>query len=169
MYSLNVPVPGDVAELAGELRPQLLGFETVRDRHTLVLKRLGDLDHGSFPPVEKAVRRALDGAPAVEAAVTGIDSFDDPVSGSAPVVYLGVESPGLVRLHRQLTDVVAPVEGIEGADYIPHITLARGGGRDGPVARLIDTDIEPVRWTVTRLEFWDHHRAEPAGRISLPR
>ena len=90
MYSLNVPIPGGVAELAAELRPRLLGFETVRDRHTLVLKRLGDHDHASFAAVEKAARRALDGAPAVEAAVTRIDSFDDPASGPAPVVFLAV-------------------------------------------------------------------------------
>lgn len=168
MYSLNVPVPGAIAELAGQLRPRLLGFETVRDRQTLVLKRLGDLDHASFPPVEKAVRRALDGAPSVEAAVTGIEVFREPISGPAPVVYLAVDSPGLVRLHHRLADVVDPVEGLEGPDYVPHITLARGGDPEVDVDRLLDVEIDPVSWTVTRLEFWDATHEQPAGKIALP-
>ena len=59
--------------------------------------------------------------------------------------------------------------GIEGPDYVPHITLARGGGPDAPMDRVVDAEIEPVRWTVTRLEFWDADREEMAGRLSLPR
>lgn len=167
MYSLNVPIPGRVARIAADLHPQLTGFDRVRDRHTLVLKRLGDLDHATFPSIEKAVRQALAGAPAVEAAVTGIAAFREPVSGPAPVVYLAVESPGLRDLHRRLLDVVDPVEGLEGPDYVPHITLARGGG-PGDLERLLDTEIEGVSWSVNRLEFWDADRDERAGRLSLP-
>lgn len=168
MFSLNVPVPGEVAELAVDLRPRLLEFDSTRDRHTLVLKRLGDPEPGGVPALEKAVRRALEGAPTVEARVTGIDAFREPESGPAPVVYLAVESPGLIDLHHRLIDVVDPVEGIEGPAYTPHITLARGGATEATVQRLVDTSIDPVTWTVTGLEFWDSERAERAGRLSLP-
>lgn len=169
MYSLNVPVPGTVAGLAADLRPRLLGFDRIRDRHTLVLKRLGELDRPSFSRMEKAVRRALEGAPAVEARVTGIDVFREPASGPAPVVYLAVESPGLVALHGRLADVVDPVEGMEGSDYVPHITLARGGADEGTLERVLATDVDPITWTVTSLEFWAADRAERAGILSLPR
>lgn len=167
MYSLNVPVPGQVARLATDLRPRLTGFDRVRDRHTLVLKRLGDIDGATFSSVEKSVRQALDGAPAVEAAVTGVDAFQEPVNGPAPVVYLSVESPGLLDLHRRLLAVVDPVDGLEGPDYVPHVTLARGGDSVA-LERVLQTSIEPVSWTVTSLEFWDAGRDERAGRLSLP-
>lgn len=168
MYSVNVPVPGPVAEVAADLRPRLLGFQRIRDRHTLVLKRLGEREPAGVPPIEKAVRRALDGAPAVEARVTGIDIFREPASGPAPVLYLAIDSPGLLDLHDRLLDVVDPVEGIEGPAYTPHITLARGGVTEDEVQQLVDTPLEPVTWTVTRLELWDAARAEPAGRFTLP-
>lgn len=169
MYSLNVPVPGPVAQVAGDLRPRLLAFDRVRDRYTLVLKRLGDLDHASYPRVEKAVRRALGGAPAVEARVTGTDVFREPADGPGPVVYLAVESPGLIDLHERLLAVVDPVEGVEGPDYVPHITLARGGADEAALERVLDATVSPVAWTVSTLEFWDANRGERAGRLSLPR
>ena len=167
MYSLNVPIPGQVARIATDLRPRLTGFDRVRDRHTLVLKRLGDLDHATFPPIEKAVRQALVGTPAVEAAVAGIDAFREPATGPAPVVYLAVESPGLLDMHHRLGQVVDPIEGLEGPNYVPHITLARGG-EPGVLDRIVETPVEGVSWTVTALEFWDAGRGERAGRISLP-
>jgi 2'-5' RNA ligase len=167
VYSLNVPIPGQVARVAADLRPRLTGFDRIRDRHTLVLKRLGDLDHATFSSMEKAVRQVLDGAPAVEAAVTGIDAFQEPVTGPAPVVYLAVDSPGLFDLHRRLLEVVDPVAGLEGPDYVPHVTLARGGDSVA-LERVLQPSIEPVSWTVTTLEFWDAGRNERAGRLSLP-
>ena len=165
--SLNVPVPGRISAIANDLRPTLAGFETVRDRHSLVLKRLSEADPGGL---ETRVRQALAGAPAVEARVSGIDAFEEPWAGPGPVVYLAVESPGLLEVHRRLCETFGAVEGIEGDGYVPHVTLARGGGAEAEdaVDRLLSTDIEPVTWTVGELVFWDARYDEVVGRVSLP-
>ncbi|WP_247003930.1 2'-5' RNA ligase family protein [Halosolutus gelatinilyticus] len=165
MYSVNVPVPGRVRELADALYPELLGFDRVREDHSCLLKRLGDADHVSR--LQHRAHRALEGSPAVEAEITGIDYFDDPPLGSAPVVYLAVESPGLERIHANLAETFDAVDGLEGSDYVPHVTLARGG--DSEVARrLADREIEPIRWTVSELEFWDGTYRLPVSRVGLP-
>lgn len=165
MYSVNVPVPGRVRRLADELYPDLVGFETVREEHSCLLKRLGDADH--VAQLQHRTHRALEGAPAVEARISGIDYFEDPPLGSAPVVYLAVESPGLEALHADLAETFEAVEGLEGTDYVPHVTLARGGDA-ATAARLADREIEPVTWTVSELEFWDGTSKLPVSRVSLP-
>ena len=167
MYSLNVPVPGDVERLAETLRPALLGFDTIRERHTLVCKRLGDAPPGGVPRLRERVRTALAGAPAFEARVAGIDYFSDPPVGEGPVAYLAVESPGLRRIHDRLLPEFSVVEAFEGDDYAPHVTLARGG--DVAVARrLAEREIEPVTWTVDRLALWDATYEESVATFSLP-
>ena len=165
MYSVNVPVPGRVRQLADRLYPELVGFETVREDHSCLLKRLGEADH--VAQLQHRAHRALEGAPAVEAEITGIDYFADPPLGSAPVVYLAVESPGLEAIHADLTEAFDVVEGLEGTDYVPHVTLARGGDVE-TAKRLADREIEPVRWTVSELEFWDGTYKLPVSRVSLP-
>lgn len=167
MYSLNVPIPGAVERVATDLYPALGALGTVRERHTLVLKRLPVADRGGFDRVAKEVRQALRGAPAVEAQLSGISTFDDPVSGPGPVVYLAVDSPGLYDLHDRLVAALGAVDGLEGPDWVPHITLARGGD-DAAVARLEDRTIDPVTWTVGSLEFYDARHGERAGTLSLP-
>ncbi|HKJ57627.1 MAG TPA: 2'-5' RNA ligase family protein, partial [Halobacteriales archaeon] len=156
-----------VAALASELRPALASFERVRERHTLVVKRLGEAEPSGL---EKRVRRALSGVPAFEARVAGIGAFREPTAGPAPVVYLAVKSPGLVRLHRRLCETFGTVPGIEGDDYVPHVTLARGGGDEASeaVERLLETEVDPVTWTVGELVFWDARFDEVTGRVSLP-
>lgn len=165
--SLNVPVPGRVSAIASELRPALAPFERVRERHTLVVKRLGEAEPAGL---EKRVRRALAGTPAFEARISGIGAFEEPAAGPGPVVFLAVESPGLVRIHRELCETFGAVPGIEGDDYVPHVTLARGGGADAEesVERLVGTEVEPVTWTVGELVFWDARYDEVTGRLSLP-
>lgn len=165
MYSLNAPVPGRVSALASELFPQLVVFESIRERHSLLLKRLGD---DEFSHLTERVRRELRGAPAVEAQITGIDYFEHPPRGSAPVVYLVVESPGLQQLHSQLVDRFGAIEGLEGEDYTMHVTLARGGGDVAAARRLADREIEPITWTISELRLWDAVHGEAAARISLP-
>ena len=165
MFSVNAPVPGRIRELAAGLYPSLHGFDRVRENHSLLVKRLDQgVDVGRL---QRRVHRTLSGAPAVEARVTGIDFFAEPPVGSAPVVYLAVESPGLEAIHADLTDVFEPVAGLEGPDYVPHVTLARGGD-PAAARRLADREIEPVEWTVTELEFFDGGRRLPVSRISLP-
>lgn len=172
--SLNVPVPGRVAAVAGDLRPALAAFERVEERHTLVCKRLGEAGRdaaGADPAgLETRVRRALAGAPAFEARVSEIGAFEEPWAGPGPVLYLAVESPGLHEVHRRLCEALGVVEGIEGGEYVPHVTLARGGGEaaEEAVERLLETEFEPVTWTVGELLFWDARYDEVVGRVSLP-
>lgn len=164
MFSLNVPVPGRLRRLADELAPVLAPLGTVVDRPTLVLKRLGDRPD---PGLEKRARRVLAGAAPFEAAATRLDAFEDPPSGPAPVVYLAIEAPELGRLHADLCEAFEPATGIEADDYVPHVTLARGGDPDD-VRRALGTAVEPVRWRVEALVFYDGRYREPVGRLPLP-
>ncbi|MFB6087066.1 MAG: 2'-5' RNA ligase family protein [Haloarculaceae archaeon] len=165
MYSLNPPVPGDVARLATEVGRQLPSARRrQRGEHTLVCKRLvGD---ATYHELEARARDAVAGFPPFEARVARIDCFEDPPTGTAPVVYLAVESPGLEALHRRLCDAFDPVEGFEGEGYVPHVTVARGGSLER--ARDMTGDIDPVEWTVSELVFWDAERDQSVSRISLP-
>ena len=167
MYSLNVPVPGRVARLAADLRPALTGFERIRDDLTLVVKRLGSPAAHEYPRVNQQVREALVGFPPFEVRIAGIDAFETPARGSGPVCYLAVESPGLHDAHDRLLDAFPPAAGIEGDDYVPHVTLARDGSPD-LVDQLRAREVEPVTWTVNELVFWDQRHGGRAGRIRLP-
>lgn len=159
MYSLNVPVPADVSKLARGLAANCL-TATPRDRHTLVAKRLGD---GGPSSLGRDVRRSLAGLDPFTARVTGVDVFRNPPTGRAPVAYLRVEAPQLERLHAVLCDRFDPIEGIEGDDYVPHITVARGGDAD----RLAGSEVS-TEWTVDSLVIWAADYGEVAERISLP-
>ena len=186
MFSLNVPLAPAVDGLAADLHPKLEGFDAVRERRTLVCKRFGVADvsgsgerseDGDAEPPRRAdaldrlrgrLSRPLGRTAPFEVAVTGVDTFDAPASGSAPVVYLVVESEGLVRLHERLCDAFGAIEGIEGDDYVPHVTLARGGNPEpGAVAGLVDAAFDPVRWRVHALDVWDPAFREVAATIDL--
>jgi len=167
VFSLNVPVPGRVKALAGELYPELVAFDSVREDHSCLLKRLETGPDPQVPRLQQRAHRALEGAPAVEAAITGVDFFTDPPLGSAPVVYLAVESPGLESIHLDLTETFDPVEGLEGEDYVPHVTLARGGDL-AAASRLAERELDPIRFTISELEFVDGRYRLPVSRVSLP-
>ena len=168
MYSINVPLPSAVTSLAAELAAELpLAQRRGRGEHTLVAKRLGDGDHATYARLEARGRETLRGQPTFEAKVSGVERFETAVTGPSPVVYLAVESPGLVALHERLCERFDPVEEMEGEAYVPHVTVARGGDRDA-AARLAERDIEPVRWTVDELTFYDADRNQPVSRVSLP-
>lgn len=194
MFSLNVPLPPALGELAADLHPKLSGFDRVRDRHTLVCKRLGigdvpdrvasgarsgppDAASGTDPTPPKSdalaalredLRPLVSGTDPFDVAVTGIDVFDAPASGSRPVVYLAVESEVLVRLHHRLCAAYGAIEGIEGDDFVPHVTLARGGNPDpGVVADLVGAEFEPIRWRVHALDLYDPEFREIAATIDL--
>jgi 2'-5' RNA ligase len=174
VYSLNVPVPNDVRRLAAELDPQLAPFDSVRDRHTLLLKRFEG--ERSRHRLREQLDDALDDATPFRARITGIDSFENPPAGTAPVVYLAVESPGMHAVHERLVAAFGGVEGLEGDGYTPHVTLARGydAGRGfgipdthDPVAQLRAREIEPVEWTVDELGIWSREYAEIVSRVPL--
>lgn len=160
MYSLNAPVPPAVARLASGLAADLWTADA-RTRHTLLVKRLGD---GRFTETARRAREALAGAPACEARVAGVGCFEAPPDGRGPVAYLAVESPGLVAIHDRLCRAFESVEGLEGDDYVPHVTIARRGD----ALRLAGREVEPVTWTVDRLEFWDADHREVVESVSLP-
>lgn len=185
MFSLNVPLSPAVDDLVSDLHPKLLGFERIRERHTLVCKRFGvddvvdgvaDTPSGRPHPPKPAalaalrddLRPLLAGTDPFEIAVAGVGVFDAPASGSRPVVYLAVESDGLVRLHRRLCAAFDPIEGIEGDAYVPHVTLARGGNPEpGVVADLVAAEFDPIRWRVHALDLYDPEFREVAATIEL--
>ncbi|MEA1931483.1 MAG: 2'-5' RNA ligase family protein [Euryarchaeota archaeon] len=173
MFSLNVPVPGQVARLAGDLHPQLVGFDQQREQHTLVVKRFDESAlRASQPEVQLAtlqqqLPQELTGTPAFEAAVRELDFFAEPARGDGPVVYLAVDSPGLQELHAELVDAYGAVDGLEGDDYVPHVTLARGGSV-ADAERVAEMGVESVSWTASELTIWDSRYREPVSRYSLP-
>lgn len=168
VYSLNVPVPPAVSRLAGEVARDLpAARERSRGRHTLVVKRLGTGDRETYHAIEARAREALRGQPPFAAGVTGLDLFEEATTGTSPVVYLTVESPGLYSLHRDLCTHFDPVDDVEGDDYTPHVTVARGGSRED-AERACERSIDPIEWTVDALTFLDAERGNEAGRVSLP-
>jgi 2'-5' RNA ligase len=172
VFSLNVPVPGEVARVAGDLRPSLVdaGVDRFRDRHSLVVKRFEGADDGaeSLPRLRERLRPVLRGQPAFEARVGAVDAFTDPPRGPGPVVYLAVESPGLGALHDRLVDRFGAVAGLEGDDYTPHVTLGRGGSVDAATLAALSRRVDPVTWTVSELVVYDSRHREAASRLSLP-
>jgi len=158
VYSLNAPVPASVARLASGLAADLLDA-TVRERHTLVVKRLDD-DPGDLA---ETVREVVAGTDPFPARVAGVETFRDPPSGTAPVAYLRVESPGLEALHRRLCGRFDLLAGIEGDAYVPHVTVARGGDAD----RLEGRDVDAA-WTVDRLLVRAGDDDESVESIALP-
>lgn len=167
MYSVNVPVPGRVRRVASDLEPQLVAFAHRPQDHTLLLKRLAASTPSERHRVQRQVRDALHGLGPFSVRITGVDYFKDPTSGTSPVVYLRVESPGLVGAHDRLVDELGAFDGLGGEDYVPHITIARDGPIEAAEA-IADVDVESVEWTAERLEFYDAHREEPTGEIRLP-
>ncbi|RLM48124.1 MULTISPECIES: 2'-5' RNA ligase family protein [unclassified Haloarcula] len=168
MYSINVPLPSAVTSLAADLAADLpLAQRRGRGEHTLVAKRLGDGDHAAYARLEAQGREVLRGQPAFEAEISEIEQFETAATGPSPVVYLAVESPGLVGLHERLCERFDPVDEMEGDEYVPHVTVARGGDRDA-AARLVEQGIDPIRWTVDELTFYDADRNQPVSRVSLP-
>ena len=167
MYSLNVPVPGRVRRLASDLHPQLVAFAHHPSDHTLLAKRLDASTPSDRHRVQRQVRNALGGLPPFAVRIDGIDYFANPTSGTGPVVYLTVDSPGLQDAHDRLVDELESLLGLGGDDYVPHVTLARDGPTEA-AERAASIDVDPIEWTVERLEFYDAHLEEPAGEIRLP-
>jgi len=178
-YSLNAPVPGEAKRLAADLLPRLTAFERVRDDHTLLVKRFGGKAESGrrgesgashrLATLRKRVRPVLEDMPPFEARLTGIDRFERPIRGSGPVIYFGIESPGIYRVHRRLVEEFGAVADLEGEDYTPHVTLARGGSPE-TARELVDEmgEVGPIEWTVSELRFFDPRYRETVGCVPLP-
>ncbi|MFB6086234.1 MAG: 2'-5' RNA ligase family protein [Halodesulfurarchaeum sp.] len=169
VYSLNVPIPAEIRELASQLRPALSDFDRIRPARTrtLVLKRLPANDRREYLEAARRAREALAGTAPFEVRVTGTGVFHDPPRGPAPVGYLAVEGQGLRAIHDRLVETSGAVDTLEGPDYVPHVTLARGGPRSA-ADQLLARDTEPVTFTVETLEFYDSAHAERIEAIPLP-
>jgi 2'-5' RNA ligase len=168
VYSLNVPVPAEVARLAGELARELPAARTrARGTHTLGVKRLDHERDRSYARLETQVRELLAGQPPFEVQISGIDLFPDPPVGTAPVVYLVVESEELRALHEKLIDTFEPIDQIDGDGYDPHVTIARGGSPE-QARQMTERSIDPISWEVDELLFWDAERKQAVSRLSLP-
>jgi 2'-5' RNA ligase len=166
VYSLNVPVPGAVAARATDLARSLpTARMRQRGEHTLVAKRLGGGDAHDYHRIEARTRDALAGTPPFGARISGVDVFAEATTGPSPVVYLAVDSPELERLHARMVEAFEPVPGMEGEEYTPHVTVARGGSLDR--ARTLEL-ADPIEWTVDRLELWDADRSQSVSTVSLP-
>lgn len=165
MYSVNVDVPGRVRQIASSLYPELMAFSSIREDHSILVKRLGTAEE--FNHLSQRTREALSGTPAVEARISGIDYFVDPPRGPGPVVYLALESPGLDAIHARLVEALGAVPELEGEEYTMHVTLARGGDIED-ARRLADRQVESVSWTISELKLWDAHRSRAVGTITLP-
>ncbi|MFO7926231.1 MAG: 2'-5' RNA ligase family protein [Halobacteriota archaeon] len=155
-----MPVPTEISRLARGLASDCFDA-TTRDRHTLVLKRLGD---GAPARLARRIRRELAGVGPFEARPDGVGTFRTPPVGRGPVAYIRIESPTLVELHRRLCTAFEPIDGIEGDDYVPHVTIARGGDAD----RLLGRDFDNLTWEVESLSVWSAEYGEEVERISLP-
>lgn len=165
MYSLNVPLPAPVTRLASRLGRDLPRARArPRGEHTLVCKRLGSEDAHRLAA---RVREELAGTAPFELRIAEIGCFETAATGTAPVTYLRVESPELQRLHQTLCEAFEPVDGIEGDAYVPHVTIARGGDLAG-ARRLLDREIDPIRWTAEELCVWDSERNLAVRQFSLP-
>jgi len=56
---------------------------------------------------------------------------------------------------------------LEGVDYVPHVTLARGGSVVD-AEQVAEVEVEAVSWTVSEVVLWDSRYREPVSRYSLP-
>jgi len=127
VYSLHVSLPSSVTSLAGRLARDLPQARArPRGEHTLVAKRLGNGDHAAYARLEARARDALRGTAPFGVRVTGVEQFETAATGPSPVVYLAVESAELRALHERLCGEFDAVDGMEGNDYVPHVTVARG-------------------------------------------
>ncbi|WP_254536132.1 2'-5' RNA ligase family protein [Halomarina litorea] len=159
-YSLNAPVPESVRALAARLREDLPAGVRPRERPTLVVKRVGDGDHRALADRTRAV---LGDASPCPARIAGLGTF---AAATGPVTYLAVESPGLRALHDRLCTSFDPVPDIEGEDYVPHVTLGRGGDPDA-VRAFCERGVDPVEWTVSSLHLWSARYREPVTAIPV--
>lgn len=168
MYSLNVPVPTQVASAASDLSQELPRARArTRGEHTLGVKRLASDRDAPYSRIEAQTRDLLRGQPPFEARISEVGVFENPPVGTAPVVYFAVESPELLALHDRLAERFGIVsEAIEGDNYSPHVTIARGGSRE--MAERAAGDIEPMTWSVDQLLFWDAAHDQPVSTVSLP-
>ena len=155
-------MPQNVVRLVGEVTPRLKGWEEVCEEPTLVIKRFERKDLDGH--MESEIKFLLENVEPFNVKIGNLKKFDVAVRGSSPVLYLEIKSPGMKALHETLVSAFGCVKGIEGENYIPHITLARGGGKED-----INFSVLPgsTQWTAKMLEFWDRDKRRKKNKIIL--
>ena len=162
MWSLNVSMPQNIVRAIREVALGASGWEEICEDPTLVIKRFEKVDVSGH--VESEIKLLLESVEPFDIEIGNLERFDVAERGSSPVLYLEVKSPGMKALHEILVDVFGSVKGVEGENYIPHITIARGGG-------VRDVDFSgfsgPTIWTAETLEFWNRDKRKKKNKVIL--
>ena len=162
MWSLNVSIPQNIVRAIEEITLGVKGWEEICEEPTLVIKRFEKKDLDGH--VKSEIRFLLENVEPFGIEIGNLERFDVAERGSSPVLYLEVKSPEVKALHENLVDVFGSVEGIEGENYIPHITIARGGSGDYIEFSGLSCD---TGWIVEMLEFWDRGERKKRSKIIL--
>lgn len=109
------------------------------------------------------VRKLCQVFPPIHVRIKGLGNF-----GSS-VLYLKVESPGLVSLHNQLVSalgisLVDQAACFEGPQYVPHLTLLQRQGAELPMGRLAELAtkrFEPSSFTANSLTVYKKAGLQP--------
>ena len=162
MWSLNVSIPQNIIRAIEEVTLGVRGWEEICEEPTLVIKRFEKKDLDGH--VKSEIRFLLESVEPFGIEIGNLERFDVAERGSSPVLYLEIKSPGVKALHENLIDIFGSVEGVEGENYIPHITIARGGSGDYIEFSGLSCD---TGWTVEMLEFWDGGERKKRSKIIL--
>ncbi len=162
VWSLNVSIPQNIVRAIGEVTSELGQGGEVNEELTLVIKRFEKRDLDGH--LESEIKILLENVEPFVVEIGNLKMFDVADRGTSPVLYLEVKSRGIKLLHETLVSSFGCVEGVEGENYIPHITIARGDG-----VRGVDfSDFScSTRWTAEILEFWDRNKRKKKNKVIL--
>ncbi|HIJ12598.1 MAG TPA: 2'-5' RNA ligase family protein [Halobacteriales archaeon] len=162
MWSLNVSIPQGIVRAIGEITPVLGRGEGIVEEPTLVIKRFEKEDLDGH--IESEIKFLLENVEPFIVEIGNLEMFEVADRGTSPVRYIEVKSIGIKVLHETLVSVFGCVKGVEGENYIPHITIARGSG-----AKNLDfSDFSgPIQWTANTLEFWDRDKRKRKNKVIL--
>ncbi len=131
---IAVGLPGGLAEKAWMLGKELAdkagrGVKPVRPENMhLTLRFLGEVGAGRLEQIGGALER-LHGHGRFEIILKGVGGF--PSRDRPRVVWVGVQSPGLAELKRQVDSAIFQLGFPPEPDFIGHLTLARARTAEG--------------------------------------
>ncbi len=124
---LALPISEDVRKACTELQKEIRKSGTKAklvepENLHITLRFLGDRPPG-FSDSVRRVLHELKGSGKIEAKTTYVGSF--PSREFIRVVWLGIDSPGIIKLKQGIDSRLEGLGIIPETDYTPHITLAR--------------------------------------------
>ncbi len=162
MWSLNVSIPQGIVRAIEEMAPVSRGWEEIVEEPTLVIKRFEKEDLDGH--IESEIKFLLENVEPFTVEIGNLEMFEVADRGTSPVLYIEVKSIGMKLIHETLVSVFGCVKGVEGENYIPHITIARGSG----VKNIDFSDFSgPTWWTAKTLEFWDGDKRKKKNQVML--